>query len=83
MTKTAKSTALKTATTPALTKHSQVVNLLTRKHGASLEEMSILANWLPHSTRAFLTGLKKKGHLIESDKVDDIRRYRIVPTSVK
>jgi Protein of unknown function (DUF3489) len=83
MTRAAKSTAPTAATTPPSTKHSQVVDLLSHKHGASLVEMSTLANWLPHSTRAFLTGLKKKGHLIESDKVDGVRRYRIVPTSVK
>ena len=61
------------------TKINQVIELLKRPEGASLEEMSSLANWLPHSTRAFLTGLKKKGHVIISDKVDDKRRYRIVP----
>ena len=83
MTKTAKSTASTAATIPPPTKHSQVVDLLSRKPGASLEEISTLANWLPHSTRALLTGLKKKGHLIYSDKVDGIRRYRIVPSTVK
>jgi Protein of unknown function (DUF3489) len=60
------------------TKHDQVIELLQRHNGASLEEMSTLANWLPHSTRAFLTGLKKKGHDVSSDKVDGMRRYRIV-----
>ena len=83
MTKTAKSTASTAVTITSPTKHSQVVVLLSRKTGASLEEMSTLANWLPHSTRAFLTGLKKKGHPIDSDKVDGVRRYRIVPTLVK
>lgn len=61
------------------TKRVQVIELLQRHNGASLEEMSTLANWLPHSTRAFLTGLKKKGYAIGSDKVDDKPRYRIVP----
>lgn len=83
MTKTAKSTASTAAIIPPPTKHSQVVDLLSRKIGASLEEMSTLANWQPHSTRAFLTGLKKKGHLIENDKVDGVRRHRIVPTPDK
>ncbi len=59
------------------TKHLQVVELLSRDEGATLEEMSILANWLTHSTRAFLTGLKKKGYKITSDKVDGVRRYKI------
>jgi predicted transcriptional regulator len=83
MTKTAKSTASTAAIIPPPTKHSQVVDLLSRNTGASLEEMSTLANWRPHSTRAFLTGLKKKGHVIESDKIDGVRRYRIVSTTVK
>jgi len=60
------------------TKNQQVIHLLSREGGATLEEMSTLAGWLPHSTRAFMTGLKKKGHIIESNKVDDIRRYLIV-----
>ena len=58
---------------------SQVIELLKRADGASLEEVSTLANWLPHSTRAFLTGLKKKGYNVSSDKLDGMRRYRIVP----
>ena len=59
------------------TKHSQVVELLLRAEGASLEEMSTLANWLTHSTRAFLTGLKKKGYELTSVKTDGVRRYKI------
>ena len=58
------------------TKRQQVIELLNRDDGATLEEMSILANWLPHSTRAFLTGLKKKGYIIASDRIDSVRRYR-------
>ena len=59
------------------TKNQQVIDLLSREGGATLDEMSTLANWLPHSTRSFMTGLKKKGHDIDSDKVDGVRRYRI------
>ena len=58
------------------TKHQQIIDLLNRDCGATLEEMSILANWLPHSTRAFLTGRKKKGYIIASDRIDSVRRYR-------
>lgn len=64
---------------PAIrTKHQHIVELLSRTEGTSLEEMSAAAHWLPHSTRSFLTGLKKKGHNITSDKVEGVRRYRIV-----
>lgn len=60
------------------TKNQNVIDLLCCDSGATLEEMSTLAEWLPHSTRSLMTGLKKKGHIIESDKVGGIRRYRIV-----
>ena len=71
----AKSNGVASSATPQ-TKHQQVIDLLNREAGASLEEMSNLANWLPHSTRAFLTGLKKKGYTVASDKTDGVRRYR-------
>ncbi len=64
------------------TKHLQMVDLLSREAGATLEEMSTLANWLTHSTRAFLTGLKKRGYEVSSDKVDGVRCYRIAKTPV-
>lgn len=79
MTKTsaAKPTAQSAKPEPK-TKNQQVIDLLSSENGATLEEMSTLASWLPHSTRSFMTGLKKKGHVIESDKFDGVRRYRIV-----
>jgi hypothetical protein len=42
-----------------------VVDLLRREEGVSLGEITSLTNWLPHSARAALTGLRKKGHHIE------------------
>jgi spore coat polysaccharide biosynthesis protein SpsF (cytidylyltransferase family) len=65
---------------PALevTKRAQLIALLERKEGASLDEMVVATGWLPHTTRAALTGLRKSGKIIESDKVDGVRRYRIV-----
>ena len=78
MTKTSapKPTAPPTKSEPN-TKTQQVIHRLSSEGGATLDEMSTLAKWLPHSTRSFMTGLKKKGHVIESDKVDGVRRYRI------
>ena len=82
MTKTAKPIT-GTAEPAALpTKHQQVVDLLSREAGATLEEMSTLANWLTHSTRAFLTGLKKRGFEVASDKVEGVRHYRIAKAPV-
>ncbi len=59
------------------TKHSQVIDLLTRDGGATLEAMSTEVGWLPHSTRAFMTGLKKKGYVLDSEKIAGVRHYRI------
>ncbi|OYY71032.1 MAG: hypothetical protein B7Y00_05195 [Sphingomonadales bacterium 17-56-6] len=66
------------ATPEPKTKNQKVIDLLSREGGATLEELSTLACWQPHSTRSFMTGLKKKEHVIESDKIDGVRRYRIV-----
>lgn len=61
-----------------LTKTSRILALLQRPSGASLEELIEVTCWLPHTIRAALTGLRKKGHPVTSEKIDGIRRYRIV-----
>ncbi|WP_301751381.1 DUF3489 domain-containing protein [uncultured Erythrobacter sp.] len=66
------------ATEPATkpeTKSARVVALLQRKEGATLEELVAATGWLPHTTRAAMTGLKRKGHTITSVKADGVRRY--------
>ena len=45
--------------------------LLTREAGASLDELTSVSGWQPHSCRAFLTGLRKKGWAIERKKRGD------------
>jgi hypothetical protein len=45
--------------------------LLTRESGASLDELTAATGWQPHSCRAFLTGLRKKGWAIERKKRED------------
>jgi hypothetical protein len=52
--------------------------LLVRDEGATLDQMIAATGWLPHTTRAAMTGLRKKGYVIDSDKVDGIRTYRAV-----
>lgn len=54
-----------------------VIGLLQRPSGATLDELVAATGWLPHTTRAALTGLKKKGHQVTSEKTDGVRRYRI------
>jgi hypothetical protein len=52
--------------------------LVVRDEGATLDQMIAATGWLPHTTRAALTGLKKKGYVITSDKVGEVRTYRAV-----
>lgn len=61
-----------------VTKRDQLAALLIRDEGATLDEMIAATGWLPHTTRAALTGLKKLGFAIDSDKIDGVRTYRAV-----
>lgn len=72
-----KPSAKKAAPSLRETKIGKVIAMLRREKGATLDEMVKATGWLPHSTRAALTGLKKKGHTIERDKRDDVICYRI------
>lgn len=61
----------------AQTKIGKVIALLKRDDGATLDEMVKATAWLPHTTRAALTGLKKKGYAIERSQRDGASVYRI------
>lgn len=63
---------------PRVTKSALVIDLLQRERGATLAELVEATGWLPHTTRAALTGLKKKGHVIAKTKRDEVTCYRIV-----
>ena len=58
-------------------KIARVLALLGRAEGATLDELVAETGWLPHTTRAALTGLKKKGHAIERSKRDERTCYRL------
>jgi hypothetical protein len=60
------------------TKSAAVIALLQREQGATLIEMVEATGWLPHTTRAALTGLRKKGHAIAKGKRGDVTCYSIV-----
>jgi hypothetical protein len=62
----------------AASKQQQLAALIVRDEGATLDQMIAATGWLPHTTRAALTGLKKKGYVISSDKVNGVRTYRAV-----
>jgi hypothetical protein len=60
-------------------KQALMVALLRRGEGASLGELAAATGWLPHTTRAALTGLRKKGHVLTREKRQDgTSTYRIV-----
>lgn len=61
----------------ATSKIDRVLALLRSCDGATLEEMVGATGWLPHTTRAALTGLRKKGHVLIKDKRDGVTCYRI------
>jgi hypothetical protein len=54
-----------------------VLALLQRPEGASIADLIAATDWLPHTTRAALTGLRKKGHSIERFVRDEVTCYRI------
>ena len=62
----------------ASSKADQLAAMVVRDEGASLGQMVAALGWLPHTTRAALTGLKKKGYVLSSDKIDGVRTYRAV-----
>jgi hypothetical protein len=60
------------------TKISRVVGLLQRDNGATLDEVIALTGWLPHTSRAALTGLRKRGYAIEKHQNPEGRRGYII-----
>ena len=60
-------------------KLARVIGLLERDHGATIEELIAATGWLAHTTRAALTGLRKRGYAVAIDRSDDKRGsfYRI------
>lgn len=64
------------------TKLAQVVGLLQRDQGATLDEVIAATGWLPHTSRAALTGLRKRGYAIERrPKPEGGKGYVIVAAS--
>jgi Protein of unknown function (DUF3489) len=66
------------------TKIAKIIALLQRGDGATLAELVAATGWLPHTTRAALTGLRKRGYAIAIDRTDKPRGsvYRIEATEM-
>lgn len=65
-----------------VSKLDQLVAQLSDPQGATLAEMVAATGWQAHSVRGAMAGaLRKRGHVIASEKTDSIRRYRIAGTA--
>jgi DNA-binding MarR family transcriptional regulator len=61
-------------------KAAQVLAMLGRPEGSTLGQLLAATGWQPHTSRAALTSLRKKGHVITSEKPSGGERiYRIAP----
>jgi Protein of unknown function (DUF3489) len=68
----------KEAAPRAGTKQALIVELLSRPEGAGIDDLTAATGWLPHTTRAALTGLRQKGYALAKSKGEDGRTiYRI------
>jgi hypothetical protein len=54
----------KTFTPRAGSKLARVIDLLQRSDGATILHLTEATGWLPHTTRAALTGLRKRGYAV-------------------
>jgi hypothetical protein len=62
---------------PRPSKQTAMLALLQREHGATSPELIEATGWLPHTVRAALTGLRKKGHEVTRGKRDGITCYHV------
>lgn len=61
------------------TKAAAILELLSRRDGATIKELSDATNWQEHSVRGFLSGTlkKKRGLQVTHAIVDGMRRYHV------
>ena len=62
----------------AATKADRVKKILSRTRGATLSDIVTETGWQPHSARAFLSGLRKRGTvLVKEERKSGETSYRI------
>jgi Protein of unknown function (DUF3489) len=64
-------------------KLARVIDLLQRSEGATIPNLIEATGWLPHTTRAALTGLRKRGYAVARERIaggDSIYRVAGRPT---
>jgi hypothetical protein len=64
-------------------KLARVIDLLQRSDGATILNLTEATGWLPHTTRAALTGLRKRGYGVIRERIgagDSVYRISDAPT---
>jgi hypothetical protein len=52
-------------------KLARIIDLLQRSEGATVLHLMEATGWLPHTTRAALTGLRKRGYAVVRERIDE------------
>ncbi len=61
----------KVVSNKAESKAQLIERLLKGRNGATLADLTEATSWQPHTCRAFLTGLRRKGKILVRDKRKD------------
>lgn len=59
------------------TKKQTMIDLMKRKNGATMDDITKAIGWQAHSARAVISGLRKEGYGIETERTATHFRYRI------
>lgn len=63
-----------------ISKLDRLISLLQQADGVGMPAMMAATGWQAHSVRGALAGaLRKKGHVVRSEKTDAGRLWRIMP----
>lgn len=66
------------------TKQELLVEMLSRKSGATIDAIAKATDWLPHTSRAMISNLRKAGHKVETEPGKDGKAvYRITGLAKK
>jgi DNA-binding IclR family transcriptional regulator len=66
------------------TKQALLVELLGQSDGATVAEIQEVTGWQPHSVRAAITGLRRRGFaVIRACRSDGTQAYRVPPTAIE
>lgn len=66
------------------TKQALLVEMLNKKSGATIDAIAQATDWLPHTSRAMISNLRKAGHKVETSPGKDGKAiYRITGLAKK